>query len=40
MISGGQFKKRYTFEHEGQVYTVVDFLHVKPGKEQLSLEQS
>ena len=27
-----RFKKRYDFEHEGQVYTVVDFLHVKPGK--------
>ena len=32
MISAGDLRKGTTFEHEGQVYTVVDFLHVKPGK--------
>ena len=37
MISAGDLRKGTTFEHEGQVYTVVDFLHVR---EQLSLEQS
>ena len=32
MISAGDIRKGTTFEHEGQVYTVLDFLHVKPGK--------
>ncbi|MBP1889748.1 elongation factor P [Clostridium moniliforme] len=32
MISAGDLRKGTTFEHEGQVFTVVDFLHVKPGK--------
>ena len=32
MISAGDLRKGTTFEHEGQVYTVVEFLHVKPGK--------
>ena len=32
MISAGDLRKGTTFENEGQVYTVVDFLHVKPGK--------
>lgn len=32
MISAGELRKGTTFEEEGQVYTVVDFLHVKPGK--------
>ena len=32
MISAGDLRKGTTFEHEGQVYTVIDFLHVKPGK--------
>ena len=32
MISSGDLRKGTTFEHEGQVYTVIDFLHVKPGK--------
>lgn len=32
MISAGDFKKGVTFEHEGNVYLVVDFQHVKPGK--------
>ena len=32
MISAGELRKGTTFEHEGQVFTVIDFLHVKPGK--------
>lgn len=32
MISAGDFRKGVTFEFEGNVYTIVDFLHVKPGK--------
>ncbi|HHU63161.1 MAG TPA: elongation factor P [Clostridiales bacterium] len=32
MISAGDFKKGLTVEIDGQVYTIVDFQHVKPGK--------
>ncbi|QAT40048.1 elongation factor P [Clostridium sp. JN-9] len=32
MISAGEIRKGTTFELDGQVFTVVDFLHVKPGK--------
>ncbi|WP_035290153.1 elongation factor P [Clostridium sp. KNHs214] len=32
MISAGELRKGTTFELDGQVFTVVDFLHVKPGK--------
>ncbi|SHF18632.1 elongation factor P [Clostridium fallax] len=32
MISAGDLRKGTTFELDGQVFTVVDFLHVKPGK--------
>lgn len=32
MISAGDFRKGVTFELDGQVYTIVDFMHVKPGK--------
>lgn len=32
MISAGDFKKGITVEYEGQLYTIVDFQHVKPGK--------
>lgn len=32
MIQAGDFRKGVTFEFEGNVYTIVDFLHVKPGK--------
>lgn len=32
MISAGDFRKGTTFELDGQVFTVIDFLHVKPGK--------
>lgn len=32
MISAGEFRKGTTFEMDGQVFTIVDFQHVKPGK--------
>jgi len=32
MISASEFKKGITFEMDGQVFTIVDFQHVKPGK--------
>ncbi len=32
MISAGDLRKGTTFEVDGQVFTVVDFMHVKPGK--------
>jgi elongation factor P len=32
MISAGDLRKGTTFEMDGQVFTVIDFLHVKPGK--------
>ncbi|MFA5577004.1 MAG: elongation factor P [Tissierellaceae bacterium] len=32
MISAGDFRKGITFEMEGDVYQIVDFQHVKPGK--------
>lgn len=32
MISAGDIRKGTTFEQDGQVFTVIDFLHVKPGK--------
>ena len=32
MISAGYFKNGVTFEFEGNVYQVVEFQHVKPGK--------
>ena len=32
MVSAGDFRKGLTIELDGQVYTVVDFQHVKPGK--------
>ena len=32
MISAGEFRKGVTFELDGDVYQVVDFRHVKPGK--------
>jgi len=32
MITAGELRKGITFEFEGKVYVVVDFLHVKPGK--------
>ena len=32
MISAGDFRNGLTFEFEGNVYQVVEFQHVKPGK--------
>ena len=32
MISAGEFRNGITFEMEGNVYQVVEFQHVKPGK--------
>ncbi len=32
MISAGDFKKGITIEIDGQVWVIVDFQHVKPGK--------
>jgi elongation factor P len=32
MISAGDFRKGLTIEIDGQVWTIVDFQHVKPGK--------
>jgi elongation factor P len=32
MISVTDFKTGLTIEIEGELYTVVDFMHVKPGK--------
>ncbi|MPQ42768.1 elongation factor P [Clostridium tarantellae] len=32
MISASDLRKGTTFEQDGQVFTVIDFLHVKPGK--------
>ena len=32
MITAGDFRNGRTFEFEGNVYQVVEFQHVKPGK--------
>ena len=32
MISAGEFRNGVTFEYEGNVYQIVEFQHVKPGK--------
>ena len=32
MVTAGEFRKGTTFEMDGSVYIVIDFLHVKPGK--------
>lgn len=32
MITAGDFRKGSTFEMDGQVLTIIDFMHVKPGK--------
>ncbi len=32
MISAGEFRNGVTFEFEGNVYQIVEFQHVKPGK--------
>ena len=32
MISAGDFRNGLTIEYEGNVYQVIEFQHVKPGK--------
>lgn len=32
MVSASEFRKGVTFEMDGNIWVVVDFLHVKPGK--------
>lgn len=32
MVTAGDFKKGVTFEMDGQIYAIIDFQHVKPGK--------
>ena len=32
MLSASEFRKGYTFEMDGQIFIIVDFQHVKPGK--------
>lgn len=32
MITASDFRKGTTFEMDGQVFTIIDFMHVKPGK--------
>ncbi len=32
MITAGDFRKGSTFEMDGNVLTIIDFMHVKPGK--------
>ena len=32
MISAGEFRQGVTIEYEGNIYTIVEFQHVKPGK--------
>ena len=32
MVSAGDFRNGVTFEMDGQVYQIVEFQHVKPGK--------
>ncbi len=37
MISAGDFRNGVTFEMEGNVYAIIEFQHVKPGKKVLRL---
>ena len=32
MVSAGDFRNGITFEMEGNVYQIIEFQHVKPGK--------
>ncbi len=32
MITAGDFRNGVTFDDNGQVFQVIEFLHVKPGK--------
>ena len=40
MISAGDFRNGLTVLIEGNIYQILEFQHVKPGKGQLSLEQN
>ena len=32
MVSAGDFRNGVTFEMDGQVWSIIEFQHVKPGK--------
>lgn len=32
MVSAGDFRNGITFEEDGNVYQIIEFQHVKPGK--------
>ena len=32
MISAGEFRNGVTIEYEGEIYIILEFQHVKPGK--------
>ena len=32
MVSAGDFRNGITFEMDGNVYSIIEFQHVKPGK--------
>ena len=32
MISAGEFRNGVTMEYEGEIYVILEFQHVKPGK--------
>ena len=40
MVSAGDFRNGLTIEFEGNVYQVIEFQHVKPGKGAASLRTS
>ena len=40
MISAGDFRNGVTIELEGNIFQIIEFQHVKPGRAQLSLEQN
>lgn len=40
MVSAGDFKNGITLEIDGTVYQILEFQHVKPGREQLLSAQS
>ena len=35
MVSAGDFRNGVTFEMDGNVYQIIEFQHVKPGKERV-----
>lgn len=32
MVEAGDFRRGLTIEYDGQIFQVIEFLHVKPGK--------